>query len=41
MRTHSKETQSSLTPQAALQILKEGNQRLLIILRRIAIYSNR
>ena len=26
MRTHSKETQSSLTPQAALQILKEGNQ---------------
>ena len=29
MRTHSKETQSSLTPQAALQILKEGNQRFI------------
>ena len=29
MRTHSKETQSSLTPQAALQILKEGNQRFV------------
>jgi carbonic anhydrase len=29
MRTHSKETQTSLTPQAALQILKEGNQRFV------------
>ena len=29
MRTHSKETQSSLTPDAALQILKEGNQRFV------------
>ena len=29
MRTHSKETQSSLTPQAALQILKEGNDRFV------------
>ncbi|TSD67030.1 carbonic anhydrase [Inquilinus sp. KBS0705] len=29
MRTHSKETQSSLTPAAALQILKEGNQRFI------------
>jgi carbonic anhydrase len=29
MRTHSKETQSSLTPLAALQILKEGNQRFI------------
>lgn len=29
MRTHSKETQRSLTPQAALQILKEGNQRFV------------
>ena len=29
MRTHSKETQSSLTPQTALQILKEGNQRFI------------
>lgn len=29
MRTHSKETQSSLTPQSALQILKEGNQRFV------------
>lgn len=29
MRTHSKETQSSLTPDLALQILKEGNQRFL------------
>lgn len=27
MRTHSKETQSSLTPDLALQILKEGNER--------------
>jgi carbonic anhydrase len=29
MRTHSKETQTSLTPDAALQILKEGNQRFI------------
>jgi carbonic anhydrase len=29
MRTHSKETQSSLTPDMALQILKEGNQRFI------------
>ncbi len=29
MRTHSKETQSSLSPQMALQILKEGNQRFI------------
>ncbi len=29
MRTHSKETQSSLTPDAALQILKEGNERFM------------
>jgi carbonic anhydrase len=29
MRTHSKETQSNLTPVAALQILKEGNQRFV------------
>jgi carbonic anhydrase len=29
MRTQSKETQSSLTPDNALQILKEGNQRLM------------
>jgi carbonic anhydrase len=29
MRTHSKETQSSLTPDAALQILKEGNERFI------------
>ncbi|OKS86382.1 Carbonic anhydrase [Mucilaginibacter polytrichastri] len=29
MYTHSKETQSSLTPIAALQILKEGNQRFI------------
>ena len=29
MRTHSKETQSSLTPETALQILKEGNQRFI------------
>jgi carbonic anhydrase len=29
MRTHSKETQNSLTPQTALQILKEGNQRFV------------
>ena len=29
MRTHSKETQSSLTPQLALEILKEGNDRFM------------
>lgn len=29
MRTHSKETQSSLTPAMALQILKEGNERFI------------
>ncbi len=29
MRTHSKETQSSLTPQTALQILREGNDRFI------------
>ncbi|WP_207430921.1 carbonic anhydrase family protein [Sabulibacter ruber] len=29
MYTHSKETQSKLTPQMALDILKEGNQRFL------------
>lgn len=29
MRTHSKETQSSLTPQLALDILKEGNARFM------------
>jgi carbonic anhydrase len=29
MRTQSKETQSSLTPQTALQILKDGNQRFI------------
>lgn len=29
MRTHSKETQSNLTPDTALQILKEGNQRFI------------
>ena len=29
MRTHSKETQSSLTPDMALQILKEGNDRFV------------
>lgn len=29
MYTHSKETQSNLTPEAALQILKEGNQRFV------------
>jgi carbonic anhydrase len=29
MRTQSKETQSSLTPAAALQILKDGNQRFV------------
>ncbi len=29
MRTHSKETQSSLTPTSALEILKEGNKRFV------------
>ena len=29
MRTHSKETQSGLTPVTALQILKEGNERFI------------
>jgi len=29
MRTHSKETQSSLTPDMAVQILKEGNDRFI------------
>lgn len=29
MRTHSKETQSHLTPDLALQILKEGNKRFI------------
>lgn len=29
MRTHSKETQDSLTPQMAIEILKEGNQRFV------------
>jgi len=29
MYTHSKETQSGLTPETALQILKEGNQRFI------------
>src|SRR5690349_15419061 len=29
MRTHSKETQSSLTPDLALQILQEGNERFV------------
>lgn len=29
MRTHSKETQSSLTPQTAFEILKEGNDRFV------------
>jgi carbonic anhydrase len=29
MRTHSKETQTSLTPDLALQILKEGNERFM------------
>ncbi len=29
MRTHSKETQNSLTPKTALKILKEGNQRFV------------
>src|SRR5215510_7143314 len=29
MRTHSKESQSSLTPDTALEILKEGNERFV------------
>ena len=29
MRTHSKETQSTLTPDVAVQILKEGNERFI------------
>ncbi|WP_336516844.1 carbonic anhydrase family protein [Pollutibacter soli] len=29
MRTHTKETQMSLTPEKALEILKEGNQRFM------------
>lgn len=29
MRTHTKETQDSLTPQLAIQILKEGNERFV------------
>lgn len=29
MRTHNKESQSSITPQEALQILKEGNERFV------------
>lgn len=29
MRTHNQETQSSITPEMALQILKEGNQRFV------------
>jgi carbonic anhydrase len=29
MRTHSKETQASLTPDLAIQILKEGNERFM------------
>ena len=29
MRTHSKETQQSLTPDTALEILKEGNERFI------------
>ena len=29
MRTHNKDTQSSITPESALQILKEGNQRFV------------
>lgn len=29
MRTHSKESQSNLTPETALQILKEGNERFV------------
>lgn len=29
MKTHTKETQSSLTPEKALQLLKEGNQRFV------------
>ena len=33
MRTHTKETQQSLTPEKALQFLKEGNQRFVSNLR--------
>ncbi len=33
MRTHTKETQQSLTPQKAFQILKEGNERFVSNLR--------
>ena len=29
MHTHSKETQSSVTPDLALEILKEGNERFM------------
>ena len=29
MKTHTKETQDSLTPDLALEILKEGNQRFV------------
>lgn len=29
MRTHNKETQSTITPESALQILKEGNRRFV------------
>jgi len=29
MRTHNKDTQSSITPETALQILKDGNQRFV------------
>jgi carbonic anhydrase len=29
MRTHNKETQATITPETALQILKEGNQRFV------------
>ncbi len=29
MRTHNKESQSNITPQTALQVLKEGNQRFV------------
>ena len=29
MRTHTRETQKSLTPQLALEILKEGNARFV------------
>ena len=29
MRAHSKETQASLTPRLAVEILKEGNERFI------------